>query len=117
MSAKRENVLSACGALRTGMSALQRGVRFTALKAKEPTSDIAKAIALVERWDNTVAPESKGAVLFELWWADYSGLRPPNRTSLPDEKRFAKVWTAEDPLNTPRGLADPERATLSLGSY
>jgi hypothetical protein len=30
------------------------------------------------------APESKGAVLFELWWVDYSGLRPANRTPLPD---------------------------------
>ena len=83
---------------------------IAAVKAKEPTGDIAAAIALLERWDNTVAPESKGATLFELWWAEYSGLRPPNRTPLPDEKRFAKVWSVADPLNTPRGLADPARA-------
>jgi acyl-homoserine-lactone acylase len=87
---------------------------IAAIKAKQPTGDVAAAIALVERWDNAVAPESKGAVLFEIWWAEYSGLRPPNRTPLPDEKRFAKVWTAEDPLNTPRGLADPERAVNSF---
>jgi acyl-homoserine-lactone acylase len=87
---------------------------IAALKAKEPNGELAAAIALLERWDNTVAPESKGAVLFEIWWADYSGLRPPNRTVLPDEKRFAKVWTATDPLNTPRGLADPERAVASF---
>src|SRR5436190_17346874 len=83
---------------------------IAAVKAKQPTGDAAAAIALLERWDNTVAPESKGATLFEIWWTEYSGLRPPNRTPLPDEKRFAKVWTASDPLNTPHGLADPARA-------
>jgi len=87
---------------------------IAAVKAKEPTADVISAIELLEHWDNTVAPESKGAVLFEIWWADYSGLRPPNRTPLPDEKRFAKVWTADDPFNTPRGLADPDRAVASF---
>ena len=87
---------------------------IAAVKSKSPTADAAVAIALLERWDNTAAPESKGAALFELWWAHYSGLRPPDRTVLPDEKRFAKVWTASDPLNTPRGLADPARAVESF---
>lgn len=87
---------------------------IAAVKAKNPTGDVAAAIAMLERWDNTAAPESKGATLFELWWADYSGLRPPNRTVLPDEKRFAKVWTSDDPLNTPRGLVDPARAVESF---
>jgi len=87
---------------------------IAAVKAKEPTADVTSAIELLEHWDNTAAPESKGAVLFEIWWAEYSGLRPPNRTPLPDEKRFAKVWTADDPFNTPRGLADPDRAVASF---
>jgi acyl-homoserine-lactone acylase len=34
---------------------------------------------------------------------------------LPDEKRFARVWDASDPLKTPRGLADPARAVESFG--
>src|SRR5262249_45352804 len=87
---------------------------ITAVKAKQPAGDVGAAIALLERWDNTAAPESRGAALFELWWADYSGLRPPNRTPLPDDKRFAKVWNASDPLSTPRGLADPDRAVASF---
>ena len=87
---------------------------IAAVKSKEPTGDVAAAIALLERWDNTAAPESKGATLFELWWAHYSGIRPPDRTVLPDEKRFAKVWTTADPLKTPRGLADPARAVESF---
>ena len=51
---------------------------------------------------------------FEIWWADYSGLRPPNRTPLPDEKRFAQVWSVDDPFNTPRGLVDADRAVASF---
>jgi len=69
---------------------------------------------LLERWDNRAAPESKGATLFEIWWAEYSGLRPPNRVPLPDEKRFAAIWSASDPLHTPRGLADPDRAVTAF---
>ena len=33
---------------------------------------------------------------------------------LPDEKRYAKVWDVNDPMNTPRGLADPARAAESF---
>lgn len=84
------------------------------VKSKNPTGDVAAAIALLERWDNTAAPESKGATLFELWWTNYSGITATNRTPLPDNKRFAKVWTASDPLNTPRGLVDPARAFESF---
>ncbi len=87
---------------------------IAAVKSKNPTGDVAAAIALLERWDNTAAPESKGATLFELWWANYSGLSATNRTPLPDARRFAKVWTATDPLNTPRGLVDPARAVDSF---
>lgn len=85
-----------------------------AVKATNPTGDVADAIALLERWDNTAAPNSRGATLFEEWWATYSGLRRPERQVYPNEQRFAKVWSVADPLNTPRGLADPKRAVESF---
>jgi len=84
------------------------------VKAKNPEGDVAAAIAMLERWDNTAAPDSKGAALFELWWAHYSGIRPPERNILPDEKRFAKVWSVSDPLHTPSGLADAAQAFTSF---
>lgn len=87
---------------------------IAAVKAKNPAGDDAAAIALLERWNDTAAADSKGAALFELWWQHYSGIRPPERAVLPDEKRFARVWSAADPLNTPRGLADPARAVESF---
>jgi acyl-homoserine-lactone acylase len=87
-----------------------------AVKATSPTGDVAHAIALLERWDNTSAPDSRGATLFEEWWATYSGLRrpEPERGFYPNERRFAKVWSVDDPFNTPRGLADPQRAIESF---
>ena len=52
---------------------------------------VAAAIALLERWDNTAAPEAKGATLFPNYGGrTYSGIRPPDRTVLPDEKRSPK---------------------------
>ncbi|HVF47562.1 MAG TPA: penicillin acylase family protein [Pyrinomonadaceae bacterium] len=87
---------------------------IAAVKATNPTGDVASALALLEKWDNTASPESRGSTLFEEWWATYSGLRRPERVMLPNERRFAKVWTADDPFNTPRGLADPTRAVESF---
>ena len=85
-----------------------------AVKAANPAGDVAEAIAVLERWDNTTAPESRGSTLFEIWWTHYSGIRPPERRMLPDNKRFARVWSASDPLNTPAGLADSTRAVESF---
>lgn len=81
-----------------------------AVRATNPTGEIATALNLIERWDNTASAESRGSTLFEEWWAIYSGLRRPERTLLPNEKRFARVWSVADPLNTPSGLADKPRA-------
>jgi acyl-homoserine-lactone acylase len=87
---------------------------IAAVKAASPSGDTAEALSLMERWDNTVSPESRGSTLFEIWWSHYSGIRPPERNILPDEKRYAKVWSEADAFNTPRGLADPGRAVESF---
>ena len=84
------------------------------VRSSNPSGDVAAALSLIERWDNTAAPNSRGSTLFEIWWQHYSGIRETERTILPDEKRFAKVWTTSDPFNTPRGLADPARAVESF---
>ncbi|MEO8647855.1 MAG: penicillin acylase family protein [Acidobacteriota bacterium] len=85
-----------------------------AVKATNPTGDVAAALKLIESWDNTAAPDSRGSTLFEIWWQHYSGIRPPERNVLPDNKRFAKVWTASEPFTTPAGLADKTRAADSF---
>lgn len=74
-----------------------------AVAATRPTGEQAAALALLRRWNNTAAPESRGAMLFDIWWARYSQGQPAAR-------QFAHVWDAADPMRTPRGLADRARA-------
>lgn len=87
---------------------------IAAVKAANPAGDAAAALELVEKWDNTTSPESRGSVLFQEWWRYYSGLREGRTQPLPDAERYAKPWSADDPFNTPRGLPDAKRAAESF---
>ncbi len=85
-----------------------KGDLVAAVRGASPAGDTAAALGLVARWDNTAAPASRGSVLFETWWQRYA-------TGFPDSLRFAKTWSAADPFETPRGLADPARAVDAFG--
>jgi acyl-homoserine-lactone acylase len=76
---------------------------IAAVKKTKPAGDVAGAIGLLEKWNNTAAPESRGAQLFEVWWQRYS-------QGLPEAKRYAQPWDITRPTATPRGLADHARA-------
>jgi acyl-homoserine-lactone acylase len=76
---------------------------IAAVRATRPAGDVARALALLRRWDNTAGPASRGAMLFEIWYQRYAQGRQPAET-------FAREWTVTDPLRTPRGLADRKRA-------
>jgi acyl-homoserine-lactone acylase len=65
---------------------------------------ISNAVALIERWDNTAAAASRGALLFAEWWRLY--------TEKVEGDAFAEPWRADAPLSTPRGLAHPELASV-----
>ncbi|MCL4813349.1 MAG: penicillin acylase family protein [Vicinamibacteraceae bacterium] len=64
-------------------------------------------LALLERWDRTVAASSEGAALFIEFWEHYT-----RRAREP----FARPWTADAPLETPAGLASPNEALEALGA-
>lgn len=74
-----------------------------AVAAARPTGAAADALRVLRRWNNSVAPDSRGAVLFEAWWGRYSQGRS-------EADRFAIAWQATDPVRTPRGLSDAARA-------
>jgi acyl-homoserine-lactone acylase len=78
-----------------------------AVRRAPQDSSVTQAIALIERWDNTAAPESRGAVLFEAWWRRYT-----EGTSA--DSMFAQPWTVAEPATTPRGLKDPARAAQAF---
>ena len=80
---------------------------MTAVRASNPAAPVADAIALVARWDNTTAPASRGAVLFETWWRKYT-------EGVTADSMFAQPWTLSAPATTPRGLKDSPRAVSAF---
>jgi acyl-homoserine-lactone acylase len=66
------------------------------------TAEVQEAAEILTQWDRKTDAESKGAVLFTVWagrlgWED-----------------FAIAWSAEAPLTTPDGLANPREAVKQL---
>jgi acyl-homoserine-lactone acylase len=80
-----------------------KGDLLRAVRAAKPSANVASAARLLRQWNNTAAPASRGATLFEIWYQRYVQSRQGAAT-------FAREWTADDPLRTPRGLADPAAA-------
>jgi acyl-homoserine-lactone acylase len=75
----------------------------TAVRASNPSGDVGRAIDLIAKWDGTVAPESKGGMLFEMWWRRYiQGARA--------DTMYAEPWTPAKPTATPRGIRFTPRA-------
>lgn len=79
---------------------------LAAARAAAPDSGTVAAIEVLARWDNTVAPASRGGVLFETWWRRYAGRNA--------DSAFAQPWDPAEPTSTPRGLRDPPRAVEAL---
>jgi acyl-homoserine-lactone acylase len=75
----------------------------SAVRASAPAPNVADAIALLSRWDNTAAPASRGGVLFEIWWRKYL-------EGADVDTMFAQRWTVDAAATTPRGLKSPTRA-------
>jgi acyl-homoserine-lactone acylase len=69
-------------------------------------STLQRAVEVLRRWDNTVAPASRGGVLFETWWRRYQ--------SQARDTAFAVKWSREQLTTTPRGLGQPEKAVRAL---
>lgn len=74
-----------------------------AISTTAPTGPVSEGLQVLRRWNNSVAPDSRGAVLFEVWWSRYS-------QGLSEAQRYAVPWQETDPVRTPRGIGDPTRA-------
>jgi len=80
---------------------------LAAVRAANPAPNVAQAADALAKWDNTVAPTSKGGVLFEIWWRRYL-------QGAPADSMYAQPWTITAPASTPRGLRDPARAVAAF---
>ena len=78
-----------------------------AVRAASPAPRVVEAIALIEKWDDRAAPESRGAVLFETWWRRYA-------EGMTADSLYAVRWSKDAPTTTPRGLASPARAAQAF---
>lgn len=92
-----------------------------AVRATNPTGEVADAIDLVDAWDNTVTRDARGAMLFKVWFDRYvatadSAPPSPETAGIPGtpESLFAVPWSFDAPASTPRGLADFDRAAESF---
>lgn len=73
--------------------------------ASASNGKVREATTLLEQWDNTTGPETRGGVLFEMWWRLYSRA---------NRQPFATPWAITEPTTTPRGLANPTGAVEAL---
>lgn len=119
----KEDLLEAVRAelsARTGTSGSRGAAAGSTDVPTAADADVAAAADLLESWDNTVARESRGGVLFRTWWwryletapgADDADATPASAGfSAPAGELFAEPWSPDAPVTTPRGLADPPRA-------
>ena len=72
-----------------------------AVRSSDVSTEVRQAAEVLDRWDNTTRADSRGGVLFKLWWNTYA----PGRG-----EGFAVAWNEDEPVTTPRGLADASRA-------
>ena len=88
-------------------SALEEGALDT---GNVTPGSVASALTLLEEWDNSAAPDSRGGVLFEQWWTRYTEALEAGADSTnpaTEVEFFAVSWSREAPTETPRGLVDP----------
>ena len=78
-----------------------------ALKAETTEEEMSKAISHLENWNNSVEAESRGGVLFEEWYVNYA-------KSMDNEEMYATPWSFDNPMETPYGIANPEKAVTAF---
>lgn len=91
-----------------------------AVESSRPSREERRALNQLKNWDNTVAADSRGGVLFDVWWKRYVWLAAGEKRvestpqsagyAAPGEALFTHPWSKEDPVRTPQGLANPELA-------
>lgn len=74
----------------------------------DPDPEVRAAAALLKAWDRRTVADSRAALLFETWANRFA---PGNFTS---QANYRLKWSAERPVDTPAGVADPAKAVEML---
>jgi acyl-homoserine-lactone acylase len=99
-----EDILALKHSPRMLMAERIKGDLVAAVRAAPTTPVVDSAIALIAEWDATTRIESRGGVLFETWARRYM------QSVGGSDEMFKEPWSLDEPLATPRGLADPQKA-------
>jgi len=84
---------------------VKRGVIDAVSTAADAAQEARDGVAALQAWDDRVAADSRGAVLFEKFWESYAAA-----TRTP----FETVWQEENPAKTPAGIGAPAAAVTAL---
>ena len=74
----------------------------------DPDPEVQRAVSLLEQWDREFSSDSRAALLFSEWALLFAGPR------YVETANFAVDWSARDPVSTPHGIGDPEKAVAML---
>jgi acyl-homoserine-lactone acylase len=84
---------------------VKRGVIDAVAVTADAPREARDGAAALDAWDDRVAADSRGAVLFEKFWENYAAA-----TRAP----FETPWQAENPARTPAGIAARALAVTAL---
>jgi acyl-homoserine-lactone acylase len=101
-----EDVIAAKHSMRMLLADRVKPDLLAAARRAPSTPLLDSAVRILSRWDNTVAPSSRGGLLFETWWRRYS--------SLARDSAYADRWRLSALTTTPRGLGKPNLAVDAL---
>jgi len=78
-----------------------------AVRVGAASPDARRAAGILDRWDNTASRDARGAVLFDLWWREYTA-------TVDSADVFKQPWSADNPTTTPSGLGRPRAAVRAF---
>ena len=78
------------------------------------TPEAKEAASVLANWDHNTDNDSKGAFLFDRFVRKWVGGTEKLNSLGTASKLFSIPWNLNDPVNTPKGIADPKAAVAAL---
>jgi acyl-homoserine-lactone acylase len=76
--------------------------------------DLERAIEILRGWDNTVARDSVGGLLFAAFWKKYCQMNKKKDLREWASNLYAVPWDEKHPATTPSGIRHPDAARTAL---
>ena len=102
-----EDVVAAKHSMRMLLADRVKEALVAAVRVGDASPDARRGAQILDDWDNTASRDARGAVLFKVWWDEYTARADTARV-------FAERWSEERPRDTPRGLGEPRTAAAAF---